>query len=102
MADGTVRGRLWSVRLRITLAATLVTGVAVFLASSWLVATVRDSMTDRVQSSASDQLDAIRAQLEAGRDPADLDLPPRTDVMVQVVDGASGAVVAGETGLGVG
>ena len=60
--------------LRITLVATLVTGIAVFLASSWVVDTVRESMTDRLHSTASDQLAAVRGALEAGRDPREIDL----------------------------
>lgn len=95
-SDRGFAGRLWSVRLRITLVATLVTGMAVLLASTWLVDSVRDSMTDRLQGAAGDRLAEVRRQLEDGRDPAELDLSDLgPDVVVQVVDGRTGAVVAG-------
>ncbi len=95
-----MRERLGGVRLRITLVATLVTGVAVFLASSWVVDTVRESMTDRLHSTASDQLAAVRGALEAGRDPQDIDLATLAPGgYVQVIDPRTGRVIAGSPGM---
>ncbi len=95
-----MRERVGSVRLRITLVATLVTGVAVFLVSSWVVDTVRESMTDRLHNTASDQLAAVRGALEAGRDPREIDLATLAPGgYVQVIDPNTGRVVAGSPGM---
>jgi signal transduction histidine kinase len=62
------------VRVRITLAATLVTGVAVLLAGSWLVRTVEGSLTDQLRDAGRDRLAAFRSAIEQGRQPSQLDL----------------------------
>jgi signal transduction histidine kinase len=96
-----MRERLGGVRLRITVVAMLVTGIAVFLASAWLVDTVRSSMTDRLRDTASSQLADVRKALESGRDPQDIDLATLAPGgFVQVVDPATGRVVAGSPGVG--
>ena len=53
--------RLRSVRIRITVAATLVTGIAVLAAGSWLVHTVEISLTNRLHNAAHDRLAATCA-----------------------------------------
>lgn len=90
------RDGLRSVRVRITLAATLVTGVAVLLAGSWLVRTVEGSLTDRLDDDARARLEAFATAIERGRDPNDLDLAGTAAASggyVQVV--VDGQVVAG-------
>ena len=90
--------RLRSVRVRITLVATVVTGVAVLLAGSWLVRTVEDSLTDRVHTDASARLAAVREALERGERPSDLDLAELAgELGIQVI--AGGRVAAATPGL---
>jgi signal transduction histidine kinase len=69
-----LREALRSVRVRITLTATLVTGVAVLLAGSWLVRTVEGSLTDQLRDAGRDRLAAFRSAIEEGRQPDQLDL----------------------------
>jgi signal transduction histidine kinase len=95
-----MRERLGSVRLRITLVAMVVTGIAVYLAGAWLVASVRDSMTSRVHSTAAEQLDLVRDAIEAGRPPQDLDLAAIVPgAFVQIVDNA-GRIANATPGIG--
>jgi signal transduction histidine kinase len=82
-----MRERLGSVRLRITLVAMVVTGIAVYAAGAWLVSSVSDAMTSRVHSTATDQLAAVRQAIESGRPPQDLDLAALVPGgFVQIVD----------------
>lgn len=69
-----LRAALRGVRVRITLAATLVTGVAVLLAASWLIRTVERSLMERVREDGQDRLAQFRTALEDGRRPDQLDL----------------------------
>ncbi|MGH9273203.1 MAG: ATP-binding protein [Acidimicrobiales bacterium] len=69
-----LRDTLRSVRVRITLAATLVTGVAVLLAGSWLVRTVEGSLTDSLRDDGRARLEAFRSAIERGSQPEQLDL----------------------------
>jgi signal transduction histidine kinase len=90
--------RLRSVRVRITIVATVVTGVAVLLAGSWLVRTVEDSLTDRVHTDASTRLAAVREALERGDRPSELDLAALGgELRIQVI--ADGRVAAATPGL---
>jgi signal transduction histidine kinase len=66
--------RLRSVRLRITLAATLVTGLAMLLAGTWLVRSVEQSQIDRLRTVAEGRLDAVARMVEAGRVPSPVEL----------------------------
>jgi signal transduction histidine kinase len=96
-----MRERLVSVRLRITLVATLVTGIAVLLASSWLVDTVRDSMTDKLHTSASDQVATVRRAIERGYAPQDLDLAALVPGgFLQIIDLDAGRVTNATPGIG--
>src|SRR5437868_596556 len=101
MAETPLLARFGSVRLRITLVAMVVTGIATFLASSWLVDTVHDSMTDRLHSTANDQLTAVRHAIESGRAPKDLDLAALAPGgFVQIVDTQHGIVANATPGIG--
>jgi len=94
----TLGAALRSVRVRITLTATLVTGVAVLLAGSWLVRTVDRSLTDRLRSEGATRLEQLRTAIEEGRDPGELDLAAATEgTQFQVV--VDGQVVAATPGL---
>lgn len=93
--------RLRGVRIRLTLVATVVTGVAVLLASSWLLRTVDHTLTANLHTQAEERLGAVRAALEAGADPRDLDLSALGgDVFLQVIsDGRVAAATPGLAGL---
>jgi signal transduction histidine kinase len=94
-------GALRRVRVRITLAATLVTAIAVLLAGSWLVRTVEGSLTDGLRDEGQDRLAAFRDALEDGRTPDQLDLRglgAGGDYVQVVVDGR--VVAASPAGLG--
>lgn len=91
---------LGSVRLRITLAATIVFAVALGFASWMLVGTVRTSLRDKARSESRSAVEEYTRRIRSGMQPNDL--PPLTFdgvVYVQVLD-ADGNVVGG-TGLGV-
>jgi signal transduction histidine kinase len=92
--------RLGSVRLRITLVAMVVTGIAVWVAGAWLVDSVSDAMTSRLHSNASDQVAAVRAAIESGRPPQDLDLAALVPGgFVQIVD-SRGRIANATPGIG--
>ena len=88
----TVGARLRTVRVRITLVATLVTGVAVFLAGVWITSAVEDSLTDSLLDADRARLAVLGEAIERGRRPSDLDLAGLQDNYVQVV--VDGRVVA--------
>ena len=93
-----MREHLGGVRLRITLVATVVTGIAVLVASSWLLRTVDNNLTDNLHSQAEDRLTAVRTALEAGAEPGDLNLSALgPDVFLQVISG--GQVAAATPGI---
>jgi signal transduction histidine kinase len=95
-----MRERLGSVRLRITLVAMVVTGIAVYVAGAWLVDSVSDAMTSRLRSNASDQVAAVRTALESGRPPQDLDLAALVPGgFVQIVD-SHGRIANATPGIG--
>jgi signal transduction histidine kinase len=88
-----------SVRVRITVVATLVTGVAVLLAGTWLSNSVESSLTSRLHNAAEARLAGVREALEEGRSPADLDLAVlAAGAYVQVI--ANGHVIAATPGMG--
>jgi signal transduction histidine kinase len=91
---------LRGVRVRITLVATLVTGVAVLLAGAWLVRTVEDSQIDRLHSVAERKLALVGQAIEAGGLPSEMELAAlgAGGTYVQVVL-PNGQVVAASPGL---
>ncbi len=83
--------------MRLTLAATLVTALAVLLAGSWLVRTVEGSLTSRVRSEGESRLATIRTAILAGRPPEDVVLDAAADGgYLQIV--VDGRVVASSPG----
>src|SRR5579862_8738351 len=88
-----------SVRVRITVVATLVTGVAVLLAGTWLSNSVETSLKNRLHAAAEARLEGVRTALEEGRSPEDLDLAVlAAGAYVQVI--ANGHVIAATPGMG--
>ena len=69
-----------TVRVRLTLAATVVAGLVVLLAGLWLVRTVDSSLRDRQRDQDVQRLTELRAELEQGRRPGELEVvvPGRT------------------------
>ena len=80
--------RLRTVRVRLTLAATVVTGVAVLIAGLWLVRTVDSSLRDQQRSQDAQRLEELRVELEAGRRPGELEVvvPGRTTFFEVLLD----------------
>jgi signal transduction histidine kinase len=62
------RDRLGSVRVRITLAATLVTAMAVALAGGLLIRSVEDTQTGRIHDDIEARVDAVAGRLSDGAD----------------------------------
>jgi signal transduction histidine kinase len=91
---------LRSVRVRIMLVATVITGVAVILAGAWLVQTVEGSLTDTVETTAEERLDAVREAIQEGRLPTQSELAQLgEDAYLQVV-GPNGDVIVASRSLG--
>ena len=93
--------RLRSVRVRLTLAAAVVTAVAVLLAGVWLVHTVDGSLRDRQREQDAQRLDELRTELEQGRRPAELEVvvPGRTTFFEVRLDGQRVAATPGYSDL---
>jgi signal transduction histidine kinase len=93
--------RLRSVRVRLTLAAAVVTAVAVALAGAWLVHTVDDSLRDRQREQDAQRLDELRTELEQGRRPSELEVvvPGRTTFFEIRLDGQRVAATPGYSDL---
>jgi signal transduction histidine kinase len=90
-------GRLRGVRVRITVMATLITGLAVFLAGAWLTGAVERSLINSIRDADHAQLVAYRHSIESGRPPAQLDLGRLGERYIQVV--LNGRVVAASGSL---
>ena len=78
-----------TVRVRLTLAATVVAALVVLLAGVWLVRTVDASLRDRQRAQDVQRLAELRAELEQGRRPGELEVmvPGRTTYFEIRVDG---------------
>lgn len=91
MADA---GRLWrSVRVRITVAAAVVSAVALAGAGWLLIRSVEDTQLGRLRDVAEDSLDAVAARLGAGADP---------QLAAEAADPAAAVVIVDEDGRVVG
>jgi signal transduction histidine kinase len=84
--------RLGSVRVRTTLAATAVVGVALIVSAVAMVRSMERSLTTNVRTLADDRADVIASTLERGGTP-DLEGGQADDEFVQILD-AGGIVVA--------
>jgi signal transduction histidine kinase len=92
-------GRLGSVRLRITLAATLVFALAFAVASIALVRTVRASLEDDVRDDVMIALDDVAEQVADGEPPEAIGVPATEGVLYQVIS-PDGQVVGSSPGAG--
>jgi signal transduction histidine kinase len=93
----TVPVRLRSVRVRITLLATVLTAVAVLLAGLWLTRAVEDSLTGNVRDADRARLSALAERIERGQAPSDIDLADLQGRYIQIV--VEGQVVAASPAL---
>ena len=64
-----------SVRLRVTLAAAGLFAIALTIASFALVRSVHDNLTSEIQRTNDDQLNEVARQIQAGTDPANVQIP---------------------------
>lgn len=88
-----VSGGLATVRVRTTLAATAVVGLAMIAGAVLLVAVLRENLTDAIQNAVDLRAMDIVANIESGSGTGSLAIDDRDDMLVQVV-AADGAVVA--------
>lgn len=90
--------RLATVRVRITLAAVLVVGIALAVGGAWLVSAHRDSLTQNVETAARLRSRDIAATIDDGEFPDTLAVPRGDENLVQVVN-AGGRVVSASANL---
>lgn len=86
-----------SVRVRLTLIATLAAGVAALLASAWVVRALETSLTDGIRAADRARIEPMRTALQSGRSPSSIEgrVPVGTYVQIVIDD----RVVAGTSGL---
>lgn len=87
--------RLRTVRVRVALAATAVTALAVGLAAAGLVTAVRGTLRERIRERAETSVAEVAAVLEGGAPPGEVMLAPPAGAMFVQVIGPDGHVVAG-------
>jgi signal transduction histidine kinase len=90
--------RLATVRVRITLAAVLVVGIALAVGGAWLVSAQRSSLTESVETAADLRARDIALTVADGDFPHVLAVPHGDENLVQVVD-SSGRVVAASANI---
>jgi signal transduction histidine kinase len=93
--------RLRTVRVRITLVATVVTGLAMLVAGTWLVRSVEQSQIDQVHDVAKRRLEAAGRIVERGQVPSELELAAlgAANTYVQIVRLPDGQVIAASPGF---
>jgi len=79
--------RIRSLRVRITIAATLVVAVTLAIAGTVLVHAVQHALESKVQDRARTQIQSVTAQLGSGIDPSQVTTDPSVDVYEQLPDG---------------
>ena len=92
-----VRGLLAGVRMRTTMASTLVVACALTVGGFAFVAILRSSLTGSVQDIADQRAATIVAGLTAGSEPRRF-TPHDEELLVQIVDARNGRLVAGSDG----
>jgi signal transduction histidine kinase len=93
---GRLRAKAGTVRVRTTVAATVLVGLALLAGAFALVAAMRNALTDEVRSAARVRADDTAAALEAGTDPSFVAAglsQDDDDAFIQIL-GGDGAVVA--------
>lgn len=93
-------GRTWngpfsSVRLRVTAAATLAALVVALIGSALFVLLLRHSLTNELETTGTQQVETVRAQLAGGATRSEAVITGKNDVVIQLVD-RSGRVVASD------
>jgi signal transduction histidine kinase len=88
-----LRARAGTVRVRTTVAAAVVVGVAMTVGAVMLVAVLRDTLTREVRTAARLRAADVAAILESGIRPGELRVDDAEDLLVQVLD-QDGQVVA--------
>ena len=73
---------LRSLRVRITLASTLVFAIAIGAAAVLLVAAVRTSVEDRIRADSNQAINTVKSRIEAGASPESVSLPVTVDFYV--------------------
>lgn len=73
---------LRSLRVRITLAATVVFALAIGAAAVLLVAAVRTSVEDRIRADSNQAINTVKSDIEAGASPESVSLPVTVDFYV--------------------
>jgi signal transduction histidine kinase len=93
----TVARHTRSVRVRLTLIATVAAGVAALLTSAWVLRTLESSLTDGIRAADRARIEPMRSALESGRSPSSIEgrVPVGTYVQIVIDD----RVVAGTSGL---
>jgi signal transduction histidine kinase len=81
-----LRARAGTVRVRTTLAALVVVGVAMVVGGVMLVAVLRDALTGEVRATARLRAAEVVADLESGTRPGELAVGDAEDMLVQVLD----------------
>jgi signal transduction histidine kinase len=90
---GWLGARLGTVRVRTTVAATLVVGLAMLVGALVLVAVLRETLTREVRTAAKLRARDVAAVLQSGAGPGRLAVDDPEDLLIQVLD-ADGRVVA--------
>jgi len=90
--------RFATVRVRVTLAAVVVVGLALAVGGAWLVDAQRDSLTESIDTAARLRSSDIASTIMDGAFPSILAVPRGEENLIQVVD-ASGRVVAASANL---
>jgi signal transduction histidine kinase len=90
-----LRARAGTVRVRTTLAALVVVGVAMVVGGVMLVAVLRDALTGEVRATARLRAAEVAADLQSGTRPEQLAVGDAEDLLVQVLD--EHGVVVGST-----
>lgn len=85
-----------SVRVRTTLTAAIVVGVALAIGGFVLVTALRDSMSSQLRTTTELRAEDVAKALETGRSPKDLADNDEDEMFVQVVDGEGNVVAASE------
>ena len=88
-------GPFSSVRLRVTSAATLAALVVALIGSALFVVLLRHSLTNELETTGTQQVETVRAQLAGGATRSEAVITGKNDVVIQLVD-RRGRVVASD------
>jgi signal transduction histidine kinase len=91
-----VRRRIGTVRVRATVGAVAVVGIAVVVGSFVFVSLLRDNLTEGVRDAARLRANEIATSIEAGSRPADISLAgaEKDEQMIQILDSDGGVIAS--------